>query len=274
MASQLVNLAGRLPPGLRAALLGSPLGPLVHRLMGTAAGEQLAVVALHGPLAGHRMRLDLRYQRGMAYGDYERDVVAALQRWVQPGWTVADVGAQIGYMTLLLAKLVGPAGRVFAFEPMPANFAALQENILLNGYQTVRAERRAVADRTGVVGLRRVDDRVLSATASLVAAGDDTLDVEAVSLDEYFEGLERPLRFIKLDVEGAENLVLDGAQRVIERDRPLLLVEVHDLGGPPNPTVDRLRGLGYELRPVGSASSAPLDAHFLGHVLALPHPSS
>ncbi|MFN8496266.1 MAG: FkbM family methyltransferase [Anaerolineae bacterium] len=266
-----MDLARRAPPRLRSAIMRSPLGGLAHRTMDRAVGGGLAVVDLAPPLAGHRMRLDLAYHRGMAYGDYELPVTRAIAEIVQPGWLVADIGAQIGYMTLLMASRVGAAGRVLAFEPMPANFAVLAENIRLNGYTTVQVERLAVADKSGTTLLRRLDDRALSATASIVAedGGGGSIEVTTVSMDEYLAGAPGDLRFAKIDVEGAEDLALAGMTRTLERCRPILLVEVHGEPGGDSPALTRLAALGYTLSAIGADAGAVTPA-YRGHVLARP----
>ncbi|MFN8472907.1 MAG: FkbM family methyltransferase [Anaerolineae bacterium] len=268
-----MDLARRTPPRLRSAIMRSPLGGLAHRTMDRAVGEGLAVVDLAPPLAGHRMRLDLAYQRGMAYGDYELAVTRTIAEIVQPGWLVADIGAQIGYMTLLMASRVGPAGRVLAFEPMPANFAVLEENVRLNGYKTVQAERLAVADQSGATLLHRLDDRALSATSSIVAEDDgaDGIEVATVSMDDYLAAHPGELRFAKIDVEGAEDLVLAGMTQTLARCRPLLLVEVHGAPGPDSPALARLAACGYNLASIdGEGQSDSITLGYRGHVLARP----
>lgn len=266
-------MAGRLPPGLRATILHSPVGRLVQHVMGGVVGQSTRVVPVHGLLVGHRMKLDLRWQRGMAYGDYERAVATLIDHTVQPGWSVADIGAQIGYMTLLMAHRVGPSGRVFAFEPLPANNQTLRENISLNGYQTVSVERLALSNQPGRVSFYVFNDQTLSPTSSLVGANGQAtaIEVEAMRLDDYLAVQGGPLHFAKLDVEGAESLVIDGMRQTIERWRPLLLIEIHPLASGPNPTIAKLQDLGYMCHAVydnGGTSSARPD--YVGHIFAAP----
>jgi precorrin-6B methylase 2 len=80
---------------------------------------------------------------------YEPMTTLAFHTLVQPGDRVVDVGAHVGYFTLLAARLCGPNGRVFAFEPHPDNFRLLERNIRENGAENVTAVRKAVADRAG-----------------------------------------------------------------------------------------------------------------------------
>ncbi|MGC2280676.1 MAG: hypothetical protein WA603_11710, partial [Candidatus Acidiferrales bacterium] len=75
------------------------------------------------------MRVDWQIHRSFAYGTWEPEVVQAVQQEVTAGMNVLDLGAQSGFYTLLLSRLVGPEGRVFAFEPLPANFRLLDENV-------------------------------------------------------------------------------------------------------------------------------------------------
>ena len=274
MKAWLIAWAGKLPPSLRQAVLTSPLGQWVHQVMGALAGQHATIVPLSGPLAGHRMRLDLRYGRGMAYGDYEPAVVQTIQSWVQPGWTVVDIGSQVGYMTLLLAQRVGPTGHVFAFEPMPANFAVLRENVALNAYENVTLVQAAVSNVAGQLRLHQLDSRALSATASLVApavpeAGG--IDVATVRLDEAIPPARRPVRFVKIDVEGAEGWVLEGMADILARDRPILLVEIHPFAGGPNPALGGLTAAGYDVQPLnGPTQSLTIAPDYVGHILARP----
>lgn len=274
MRTRVLELAGRLPPGLRATIMRSPIGPLIHHTVGSVVGEGTEIVPLSGLLEGYRMRLDLQHQRGMAYGDYELAVAQAIARLVQPGWTVADIGAQIGYMTLLLARRVGPTGQVWAFEPLPRNFAVLQENVALNHLDQVKLTPCAVSNRPGKVQLHQLDDRALSATSSLLRPVNATarggVEVEAVTFDGWAPPGQR-VDFIKLDVESAEGLVMEGMRETLTRYRPLVLLEVHSTGDRESQALVRLQAAGYTLNALESdQSTPPVGPDYIGHVLAVP----
>ena len=99
---------------------------------------------LSGPARG--MRINLHGSAvAFATGTAERPLQAALQRELRPGATFFDIGANVGFVTLIAARLVGPSGRVVAFEPVPENVAAIRENLALNGIDWVEVHETAVA---------------------------------------------------------------------------------------------------------------------------------
>lgn len=158
-----------------------------------------------------------------------------------------DIGANIGYFTLLMASKVGPQGRVFAFEPVPSVYDVLCENLELNYLHHVQAERLAVADGEGQSQMQLEDDAPMSFTSRLAETG--RLAVQTVSVDSYVEtnGLDR-LDFVKIDVEGAEDAVIRGMNRTLGNLRPALLVEIHANDGGESETLKRLKENGYHLR--------------------------
>jgi len=176
-------------------------------------------------------------------------VTRALLQIVQQNWVVLDLGAHIGYFALLLSKLVGPRGKVIAFEPLSENIRTLEQNLTTNDCRNVVLERRAVAATTGTVILRLNDDNQLSSTASL-EHGRPTAVVDAVSLDDYVSGLRERIDFVIMDVEGAEAAVLRGMRATLMRDRPILVVELHgfDLYGQDHPALQTLQSMNYRFR--------------------------
>lgn len=165
-------------------------------------------------------------------GDYEPETTQYLLDHLKPGNVFVDLGAHIGYMTLVCAKVVGPTGKVYAFEPNPDTFQQLQSNIQLNGFsEYVTTVPKAIADRSQI--LRFYIARESSVTARIdnqqTISKDDLVEVEAVSLDEYFSGLDWPaVHFIKMDVEGAEVLALHGMRELSQRNPHLaLIVEIN-----------------------------------------------
>ena len=199
--------------------------------------------------------------KALVFGTYEREVISVLLRVVKPGWTVFDAGAHIGYFTLLLAKLVGPRGRVVAFEPFPENFRALEENVRLNDQRNIVLEECAVAATSGTASLRSNDANRLTYTASLVQ-GRPISEVKVVSLDDYARGRQERIHFIMMDVEGAEADVLKGMQSILRRDLPTLLIELHgfDSSAQLHPALQELRAMNYCFQFLGAPG---VQAHIL-----------
>lgn len=193
------------------------------------------------------------------HGTWEADVVRLLGRSVRPGATVVDVGANVGFHAVLLSKLVGPTGAVHAFEPMPETVELLRANIWRHGCTNTAVHPSAVADRTGTVLLEH--DPAGSSGARLAASG---IAVGAVTLDGVL-GSTR-VDILKVDVEGAEPLVLRGAAQVLAASPGLLAVvefraAPHADGSAPEDVLELYRELGFELcvlRPEGIA--VPADA--------------
>ena len=165
---------------------------------------------------GHKMYLDavdslLLSMRGI----YEPEETKLVESLVHRGHVVVDIGANIGYCTLQFAQLVGGTGKVIAFEPDPENFELLRRNVDANGYD-VTLERRAVSDVAGRLRLyksilNRADYRNFDSHD-----GRPSLEIDAVRLDDYLRNLSR-VDFIKMDIQGAEGLALDGMIALLER---------------------------------------------------------
>jgi len=232
---RLAALAARLlPSGLVRALYR--LGPLtswLRSLLNRAAPAGLSVVRVAGgALSGYRMRLDLQSEKDLWLGTYEPELQAAIHDAVRSGMTVYDVGANIGYVTLLLARRIEAAGQLLAFEPLPANLARLRETVRLNAVgDRVRVVPLAVAATTGRArflvhasgGMGKVEG-----SAGRSGAYPQSIEVETVRLDDFVFGQGNPAPdLVKMDMEGGEVLALPGMRRVLRRIRPLLLLELH-----------------------------------------------
>lgn len=160
-------------------------------------------------------------------GTYEPALLAALRARLRPDSVSFDVGANIGAVTLVMSEL-SPRGRVFAFEPSPANFAHLVGNLAANHASNVVAEQLALYDENATLPFTVSDAYPAGSHVPAAEGGRPTTTVEAVRLDDYVERqrLSR-LDLVKLDVEGAEMNVLRGARRTMARLAPDLVVEVN-----------------------------------------------
>jgi len=179
-------------------------------------------------------------------GTYEPEVCVVIQAHLNEGAVAMDIGANIGYFPLLMARRVGFAGRVIAFEPVPTVHGLLVENLSMNGCHNVIAERLAVADAVGDKRMEWDPSEHYSFTARLSDEGD--VSVPATSIDSYVADarLER-LDFVKIDVEGAEDQVVSGMVKTLKRLHPTLLLEIHADHGGECLALTRLESAGYNL---------------------------
>jgi FkbM family methyltransferase len=184
---------------------------------------------------GPRLFLDLSdHVIGLSIlrGQYEPDEIRFVRGLLKPGDVAVDVGAHIGFFTIQMAAAVGPAGAVFAFEPFDQNADLLERSVAENGFDDrIVFRRAAVGEHGGTATLTFPVETLNTGGAYLLRSGTDPLagnrtrDVPLVALDEA--GLRRPVRLIKMDVEGAEPQVVRGAARTLREDRPIILSELH-----------------------------------------------
>jgi len=197
------------------------------------------------------MRIDWHNHRAFVYGVWEHEVVKTLSEEVARGSFVIDIGAHIGFYTLLLSKLVGANGKVIAFEPLSTNFRVLEENLRLNRCSQTQAINKAVMDRSYSMMVTLPAMEPFPGSVSLLADyGGDRVKVAAVSLDEFLADIDASVRLIKMDVEGAEEFVLRGARKTIEAFHPTLVMEVHhpEVAPEKHPAVVLLEDWQYKLR--------------------------
>jgi FkbM family methyltransferase len=142
---------------------------------------------------------------------------------LKEGMVVLDIGANVGYYTLLAARAVGPQGKVFAFEPEPKNYGLLCSNVKENGYDNVITVPSALSDHNGTGRLYLSPNN--SGIHNLSKRWEETtfINVNTVTLDEYFRDYERRIDVIKLDAEGAEELIFKGMSQLLKNNPNLIL---------------------------------------------------
>lgn len=219
------NWARRWVPKQVRLRLQSVSVPLLYRLAPKTDGA----IEVHG----HRMYLaaDGRLPPiDMSLDAFEVETTQLFETLLEPGMVVIDVGAHVGYYTLIAAKAVGPTGKVFAFEPDDSNYSLLIKNVEINGYSNVVAVKQAVSNYVGYStlelspwhsGIHHIDYSGQQESSGV--------QVETTTVDTFLgsqESLE--ISLVKIDVEGSEERVLDGMSQLFENSGKLnVILEYH-----------------------------------------------
>jgi FkbM family methyltransferase len=212
-----------------ASTIRRMLGSIEHQLAPTAFSVQLtgedAVRCTVGDVELLCDAADAAVTPGLRSGAYEPHLTAVFERHCRPGMTVVDVGANLGYFSLLASHLVGPSGRVVALEPNSENCRLLVSSLRLGGITNVELFPVAADEAPGWAyyathvgsngGL--VDDGDLLSRFGVV--------VPTLRLDDL---VDAKVDFLKMDVEGAEGRVVQGATQIIEKDRPIVTTELKE----------------------------------------------
>ena len=255
-----------------------PLANLIRAVLNIAAPAGITQVEIAGGvLQGWRMALDLQREKDYWLGTYEPELQGAIRDFVRSGMVAYDIGANIGYISLSLAKAVGHEGKVIAFEALVPNYVRLAKNITLNAMEArINVHALAVADTTGTkrfIGGPSWGTGKLEGSAGRASMPvSDYLDIECVSLDDFVfkDGNIKP-DVVKMDIEGGEVLALPGMRRLLRDHCPFLLIEIH---GPQAAEVvwKELTGSGYTIQhiregypKVQSWEELPWKSYIIGH---------
>jgi FkbM family methyltransferase len=199
---------------------------------------------ISGPLRGARW-IAGSSNHGCWLGWYERENQQLLAAHIRPGDVVLDIGANVGFFTLPASRLVGPTGKVIAFEPLSQNVSLLNRHLELNQATNVSVEVAAVGLESEARELFVGD----TSSGSLFPqdSGLQAEVVRVVSLNDLLDADRLPrVDVIKMDIEGGEYDAIDGMLRLLERDHPTLLIALH--GGPRARGLERtFTGLGYSV---------------------------
>jgi FkbM family methyltransferase len=264
LASALRGLLAWAARGVAGTLAGRAAGPL-RRLGRRALVQRWLLPWLRERLSGRELEIvggegkGLRFNLGRGHPGYllgasEPLVQQVLTRHLGPGSVFYDIGANVGFLTLVGARLVGPSGAVWAFEPNPETIPVLRRNVALNGFRHVTVVESAVGARVGRA--RLVSDDPL--TAHLGTAG---VSVDVTTLDAMLEQL-RPPDLVKIDVEGAEADVLAGMRKTLDEFAPVVICEVHQNAR--QSCARLLEAAGYDVTGLEPTATG------MPHILALP----
>jgi FkbM family methyltransferase len=202
----------------------------VERVAVLANGARLAVPMWHE--TGRQLYF-FGSEKLMSGWLYESETTRFICNWLRPGDTFVDIGANLGYYTLLASQIVGPSGKCHAFEPNERLTGWSDQSVNLNGAkERVVFNRLAVADRTGTVDFYVPLDPQRDPNASMMVESYSRdvhkYQVSSITLDEYVvRHALNDIRLIKIDVEGAEDLVLVGARKVLTEMHPDAVILEH-----------------------------------------------
>jgi len=185
-----------------------------------ASDENVAIEG--GPMRGIKLRMSEHVSHAHIGGTYELETQQAIDKLLVPGSVCYDLGASIGYFSLLMAR---KARQVYAFEPAPHAAAELVRHAAANGFQNITVEPSPVSDQRRRVKFCLTD---VAYGSSIVEEENQwpSIDLTAITLDEFVETHPFP-DFIKIDVEGEEGRVLQGAQSILARRQTRICCEVH-----------------------------------------------
>lgn len=217
-----------------------------------------------------KLRKRCLVQRALYYfGVYEIHETRWLLKTLSPDWCVFDVGANFGYYSLLIAGRTHDKAQVYSFEPNPASMALLEDNRALNQFAGVHPQALALSDQAGTVELL-VPAGGNEGLGHLRSADtpdnprETAVEVETLTMDAFVEreNISR-LDFVKMDVEGAEALVLSGAEKSLRRFRPLMLIEINPealagFGVSADWLLEKIRSLGYQAHRIHKGTLVPL----------------
>jgi len=205
---------------------------------------------LQGPLRGKKWIVGSG-NHGYWLGSYEMGKCILFEKSIPPDGVVFDLGGNVGYYSLLSSVRAGPRGRVYAFEPLPRNLDFLRRHLALNHIENVTVIEAAVADRSGTV---RFEEDPSTSKGRIGAQG--ALEVRSVSLDDWIAQGKIPAPdLMKIDIEGAEFLALQGARKLLAGSHPAIFLSTHS-GRVHRDCLAMLESLGYQ---IVSIDNRPLE---------------
>jgi len=259
----LVRATGLTGPARK--LLGPAAGRFVYRRSANADGSLM--------VQGRKMFLapEGSYPSpDMVVDRYEKATTDLFRQLLKPGMVVVDVGANVGYFSLLAAELVGDSGKVYAFEPEPGNNGVLRKNIDINSISNIQVEEKAVSDSSGTAEffLSELDSGSHSLYGEAARGVREHFQVTTTTIDEFHESEGWPnVDLIKIDVEGGELGVLKGMESLMEKTPDVkLIIEycpflIEATGAEPSDLLDRLYSKSYQIQFIDDKKGVlPLDS--------------
>lgn len=220
--------------------------------------------------------VELGVSRPILCDTYDSEEAILLKTIVKPGDTVFDIGTNIGFYSMLLSKIVGASGQVFGFEPLSYLYTNAQKSAVENNFQGFcRIQNLALSNIIGTLNIRHAPSTANFGGGHIAPDGTAPKDhvdekVNVSKLDEFMP--QSRVKFIKLDVEGAEPLVIEGGRKLLTRDRPTVLAELHNAqlravsNSDATQLINKMKSLGYVCFAVGDTTrSQPVESYHSSH---------
>lgn len=198
------------------------LDKLVRRTYGTLLGSGSSVIP-EGPMKGLHLAHSEHVSHAHLRGVYEIEMLEALDRVLKPGMVCYDVGASIGYISILMAR---KARKVYAFEPAPHAIAEIRRQAAANNFSNIEVVPLPVSDCVKTVSFQLSDTAYGSRINSVLEERWKTISFDTTTLDIFASTHEAP-DLIKMDIEGEEGRALEGTRKVLSEKQPVLICEVH-----------------------------------------------
>jgi FkbM family methyltransferase len=208
------------------------IGWLLHRVSRVAVpmGSRVWLPVPTGFGKGLWLHLDSRFETAYASGCYEQEIEALLLSGLQPGGVFYDVGAHIGFFSLLAARIVGSSGSVFSFEADPENAERIKQHASRNGLDHIHVIPLAVWSSPGPLIFELASSNSSRNQGAVISdrskPNKNTIEVNSISLDAFAQAYPPP-NLVKIDVEGGEAAVLKGSGEVFQSNSPILICEIH-----------------------------------------------
>ncbi len=231
MQNVIAGLIDKVPFQLRSRIKNVPVLKQIQSFLlkkWISKNEFVATIS-GGPAKGLVFPVQMPQDKLMWIGTWELKFACTLHRYIQPGWICYDIGGYKGYYAGIMA-LKG-AKEVFVFEPMPDNAFKIKKLIELNPTLPIQLKEVAISDTSGKTNFKLMPEQTMGKLEASAFEQNkkeiSQITVDCITVDDLIKsGLPQP-DFIKIDVEGAEDLVLKGAMNLLQTKKPFLMIEVH-----------------------------------------------
>jgi FkbM family methyltransferase len=207
--------------------------------------------------ANDKPLLDTFYQDEV----YEKGTVSALAKLLKKDVNVINIGANIGYFTLLIARHVGPKGKVFAFEPSSNTIKFLQKNVEINDYKNVEIYNKGVSNKTGKANLWVGAGSVHNLISTKEIYGLEKITIETITIDDFLRDKDVKIDFVMMDAEGSEKFILDGMTKTIENNPKLQIITEYNpyilelAGSSGKEFLDKIEEIGFLIHLINEETS-------------------